>query len=112
MAPVLVTLNMALTRYHSGGLRDVQLAGQLDRKLGEVAGFGNATLTMAGSYQWMKEVVTGHIGVFQTKLSLPAGKTVKIPFSVTWANRTELIKEKDVRGQVGLTLDMDSLFRQ
>jgi hypothetical protein len=35
---------------------------------------------------------------------------VKVPFSVTWSNRSELIKEKDVRAQVGITLDLDPLF--
>ena len=53
----------------------------------------------------------GSIGVFQGKLSLPLGQTMKVPLSVTWANRTELINEKEVRGQIGVTLDMDSLFR-
>jgi hypothetical protein len=36
---------------------------------------------------------------------------VKVPLSVSWSNRTELIEESDVRGQIGLTLDVDGLFR-
>jgi hypothetical protein len=34
----------------------------------------------------------------------------KIPFGVTWSNRTELIKANEVRGHIGFTFDWDSLF--
>jgi len=54
----------------------------------------------------------GHIGVVQGKLTIPINGVLKIPISVTWSNRTELIKEKDLRGQVGLTLDLDSIFKK
>jgi hypothetical protein len=37
------------------------------------------------------------------------GSGVKIPLSLSYANRTELLKEKDVRGHVGVTFDMDVL---
>ena len=118
--------------------KDVQLAGQLDRSLGALGDAGNLVLSLAGYYQWMKddalisipagtlapgtsialpgEAATllntkGHISVVQGRLTLPVNDTVKIPLSVTWANRTELIQEDDVRGQIGLSLDIDSLFR-
>jgi len=143
-APAVITLNMALTMYNalqtgaSHRLRDVQVAAQLDRSLGDIGSFGRASLALAGYYQWMKDDALisigpgniapgsgivlsqpavkllgtkGSIGVFQGKLSLPLGQTMKVPLSVTWANRTELINEKEVRGQIGVTLDMDSLFR-
>jgi hypothetical protein len=121
-----VTLNFASTLYNKGSsLRDVQLGGQLDRGLGEISGFGQAVLTFAGYYQWMREnalielpgttapvlETKGHIGVLQGKVSIPMGDTMKVPISITLANRTELIKERDVRGQIGLTLDFDKLFR-
>jgi len=35
---------------------------------------------------------------------------VKIPISFTYASHTELIEEKDVRGNIGITLDFDTLF--
>lgn len=145
-SPTLVTANAGFTWYNrvpgaiqAGKLRDVQLAGQLDRRLGEIAGFGNAVATFGAYYQWMKEdaVITigpgnvapgsgivlptvaaqllgtkGHIGVVQGKLTIPINGAVKVPVSVTWSNRTELIKESDLRGQVGLTLDLDSLFKK
>lgn len=140
----LFTLNAGLTWYHQtptgldvGKLRDVQVSGQLDRRLGQVPHFGYAVFTLAGYFQYLQSdsVVLlgpantapgtgiilpgtaatilgtkGAIGVAQAKLSIPVGNTMKIPFSVTWSNRTELITEKDIRAQVGITLDFDSLF--
>jgi hypothetical protein len=117
--------------------RDVQIAAQLDRRLNEIPQFGFATASFAVYYQWMKEDALiqippgttapgsgielpaearslldtkGHIVVAQGQLAIPMGQNVKVPFSVTWSNRTELVKEKDVRGQVGLTLDLDGFF--
>jgi hypothetical protein len=53
----------------------------------------------------------GDIAIGQFKLTIPVrGSGVKIPISLTIANRTDLIKESDVRGNVGITLDLDTLF--
>jgi hypothetical protein len=142
-APAILTLNAAVSWYHrlpsgsSGGrLRDVQAAAQVDRRLGTVPSFGQAVLTLAAYYQWMKDDALleipsgtqvpgtgielpgeaptllgtkGHLGVVQAKVSLTMSEAVKVPLSVTWATDTSLIKD-DVRGQVGLTLDLDQLF--
>lgn len=140
-APLLVTVNAAVTLYDSkpavgGRLRDVQLAAQLDRRLDEVPGLGPSIFTLAAYYQFMKDDAIlepgvaalpglvladgsatvlgtkGHIGVLQAKLSVPLGEVVKVPFSVTWSNRRELIPEKSTfRGQVGLAIDLDALMR-
>ena len=50
--------------------------------------------------------------VFQAKILIPMkGTDAKIPFSVTVANRNELIREKRiVRANVGVTYDLDMLF--
>ncbi len=46
----------------------------------------------------------------QAKLTLPLWDTgIQFPISVTVANRTELIKEKEVRGQFGFTFDFSKL---
>lgn len=51
----------------------------------------------------------GHLRVFQSKLTIPLkGTGAKIPLSVTFANRTELIKEKEVRVNFGFTFDLDA----
>jgi hypothetical protein len=122
----------------AGRLRDLQVAGQVDRRLGDDGSLGRPVLSLAAYYQWMRadalilipqgttapgssielpaEASTllgtkGHLGVVQAKLSLRLTDSVKIPLSMTWATRKELIKEKDVRGQIGLTLDIDQVLR-
>jgi len=53
----------------------------------------------------------GTIAVGQFKLTVPVkGAGVKVPLSVTFANRTDLIKERVVRANVGLTYDLDTIF--
>jgi hypothetical protein len=39
-----------------------------------------------------------------------ANNAIRIPISFTYSNRTELIKESDVRGQVGISFNLDALF--
>jgi hypothetical protein len=39
-----------------------------------------------------------------------ANNTVRIPLSFTASNRTELIKEADVRGRFGVSFNLDALF--
>ena len=47
----------------------------------------------------------------QAKLTIPVkGSGVKIPLSVTASNRTELIKERDVRASFGVSFDLDPLI--
>jgi hypothetical protein len=143
-SPTLVTVNLAATWYHqastgSGHFRDLQVAGQLDRRLGEIPNLGNAVATFGAYYQWMREDALinigpgnvapgsgivlpsaaasllgtkGHIGIAQGKLTIPVNGTFRVPISVTWSNRTELIKKEDLRGQVGITFDLDSVFRR
>jgi hypothetical protein len=51
----------------------------------------------------------GHIGVLQAKLTIPLkGTGARIPISVTAANRTELVEEKTVRANFGVTFDLDA----
>lgn len=45
----------------------------------------------------------------QVKLVIPVLDGVELPLSVTFANRTELIEEEDVRGHFGFTLDIARL---
>ena len=55
----------------------------------------------------------GSIGIGQAKVTLPVKSgVVKVPISFTWANRTELIDKAEKRGQIGLTVDMDSIFHK
>lgn len=60
-------------------------------------------------------VICTHMGrtlaVAQAKLTIPVKDSgVKIPISVTVANHPRLIQERIVRGQIGMTLNLDSFF--
>ncbi len=112
-----------------GGTRDFQAAAQLDLPLGTVekrvaAGTGIGTPVIGVAYLSQKltkraavsfagntfTVDPGWIHVIQAKVTVPVkGSGVKMPLSVSYANRTELLKEKDLRGHIGLTFDMDVL---
>jgi hypothetical protein len=102
--------------------RDFQLSGQLDVPLGDIAKTGPFVFTMSGKYQHVFSDITttgttptilekGNIGIGQFKFTIPVkGSGVKIPLSVTFSNRTEFIKESKVRGNIGVTFDLDTLF--
>jgi hypothetical protein len=103
-------------------LRDFDFSGQLDKKLDGVMGLGPAYLSFTGKYQRLTSNAVafdgtilpntkGDIAAGQIKLTIPLKDSgIKIPFSITFANRTELIREREVRGNFGFTFDVDTLF--
>jgi hypothetical protein len=109
-----------------GRVRDIRASLEADWQLIALAKLNKPTVSLAGQYlnliaeplgqQVMLNGVTivrrGPMEVFQAKLTIPAGGSsgVKIPLSFTWASRTELVKESDVRGNIGITFDLDTLF--
>jgi len=109
-----------------GNFRDFQLAGKWDISIGHVPAFvAKGTLTLSGLFEHLhqkplgidllisdqKVNQPGNIGVFQAKYSIPVGDSgVQIPISFTASNRTELVKEKDMRGNIGITFDLDKLL--
>lgn len=106
----------------TGRVRDFNFSGQGDLGLGDVRGIGNLVLSFSGKYQrLMEDAMTpdgmavmntkGDLVYGQAKLTIPIkGLGVKMPISVTLSNRTELIKEKEVRGNIGFTFDLDTIF--
>jgi hypothetical protein len=120
-----------------GRMRDFQAAGQIDRPLGIIANYP-AVFTVAGyvQYQLDPSVINitpgllvpgtsitlpkdaqvllgpkGTLGIAQAKVTLNMGNSgLKIPIGVSWASRTELLDATDVRGHVGITYDLDTLF--
>ena len=112
-----------------GGRRDWQVAGQMDIPLGNLekrvsagTGIGAPVVGVAFLLQDLTDraavsfagntftVESGLIFAVQGRVMLSVkGSGVKIPLSLSYANRTELLKEKDVRGHVGVTFDMDVL---
>ena len=123
-----LTANASLTFFNSQPtgagtkrLRDFRFAGQLDVPFGRVDELGKFLFSFAGRYERLMEnemlapnmmlAPKGDIAVGQLKLTIPIrGTAFKIPLSVSFANRTELIKENEVRGNFGFTFDLDSLF--
>jgi hypothetical protein len=74
------------------------------------------TLSFTGRYQRMFENrgVAGKkadIGIAQLKLELPLFTGMSLPFSVTYANATELVKEDHVRANFGFTIDTDKILQ-
>jgi hypothetical protein len=128
-----LTGNASLTLFNSnpqapekGRVRDFQLSGQFDVPLREIQGIGVPTLTFAGLYLSLRQQplgtpvqvngvnvdLKGNMGFAQAKISFPVkkGSGVNVPLSFTYASRTELNKEHDVRGSIGMTLDLDTVF--
>lgn len=109
-----------------GSIRDVEATAEIDIPLPQISNIGKPTLTFSGLYMdlinqplgqpllvnGVAESRTGNIGLFQGKFTIPVGKGsgVNVPLSFTYANRTELIKESDVRASIGVTFNLDSMF--
>lgn len=103
-------------------IRDFQFAGQVDVPLGDVGGIGQPVFSFAGRYERLVENAStqagtivpntkGDIAYGQLKLTIPIKNTgFSLPISMTFANRTELIKEKDIRGNFGFTFDLDKIL--
>ena len=115
----------SMTAPKRGTVRDYRVSTELDLPLKEIANIGRPVLSFSGQFLALLEEplgqkvmlngVTidrrGNMGIFQTKLSIPVKDSgIKIPISFTYASRTELVKEKDVRGNIGITFDLDTLF--
>jgi hypothetical protein len=123
------TFNSALTIYNKKPtapnvrrIRDFQFALQTDTRLGNRFGTGDVLLSFAGKYERLngdtvdalgvvKPGTEGDVGFGQVKLTIPiADWGIKLPISITFANRSELIKESHVRANFGFTFDLDPLF--
>lgn len=75
---------------------------------------GRISLSFSGSYERLPENrhIAGKkadLGMANVKLEIPIAAGISFPISVTYANATELIKESDVRGNFGITFDLDKL---
>lgn len=101
-------------------VRDFQFAGQLDVPF-RVTGVGNFVFSFAGKYERLMGDATaldgtvlpgtrGDIAVGQLKLEVPFLPGMRLPLSLTLANRTELVRETEVRGNFGFTFDMDKIL--
>jgi hypothetical protein len=101
----LVTLNVGGTLYRR--LQDFEAGLQLDRPLGGFATH-SAVGTLAAYYQYQLQpavsIPKGNMIVLEAKVTLTLKSSgVKIPVGIKWANG------KDVRGNIGVSYDFDSL---
>jgi hypothetical protein len=127
------TANGSLTLFHQrptplspddptpGRVRDFQFAGQVDVpfKVGEL---GQFVFWFSGRYERLLEDATtqlgttvpgtkGDIAVGQFGLKIPIPTLgIDFPISFTFANRTELVKEREVRGNFGFTFNLDDIL--
>ena len=88
--------------------------GEVTRLLNEIK---NGNPQAADYYQYMAQngVIQFKQDLFapNTKLTIPIGNTgMALPLAISWANRTELIKANEVRGQFGITFDLAQLLRK
>jgi len=110
-----LTLNGAYryndTKIIGGDVRGFSFSGQLRFQLNRENLLGKKPLffDVATQGSWMNGVDS--IYKTQGKLTIPIADGIDFPISVTYANRTELIKEKEVRGQFGFTIDTARLIR-
>lgn len=118
-----------------GRIRDFQISGQFDRILGDDINH-KATLSLAGyvQYQFDPSVLNissgnlapgtsivlpgnaqvllgtkGTLGIVQGKVTFNLKSGLNIPVGISWANKTDLLNATDVRGNVGITYDFDSI---
>lgn len=88
----------------SGGALSAMISG-IDLKSSSAVASRYATQT------GVADALKGHLALLQAKLTIPLkGTGLKPPISFTVANRTELIKEKEVRVNFGITLDFDAFL--
>jgi len=126
------TANASVSWFHeartgvSGRFRDAKAGIEGKFKLRDLPNYGAPALSFAGLYMYLHQEPlglgllsfnqakideAGHIGVFQAKLEFPtATNTIRLPLSFTYANRRELIREAEVKGQFGISVNLDALF--
>ena len=123
------TLNAELTMFNKKPamatvkrIKDFDVALQFDAPLNDTL-LGNSVLSGSLKYTRQQGDVVlpngfvangtkGDILFGQAKLTIPFGDTgIKFPFSLTFGNRSEFIKEKFARANFGFTFDLDQIFR-
>jgi len=92
-----------------GGRLAVESYFHLNRQKNIFNGKDPITLSFQGEGKWMSSAKPTYTG--QVKLTLPLFDGVSLPLSFSVANRTELIKESEVRGRFGFTIDFAKLAK-
>jgi hypothetical protein len=69
-----------------------------------------ATLSFAASGEWKTEFAPKYQGQAKLNIPIPFLQGLEMPISFSFASRTELVNESDVRGRIGFTFDMSRLL--
>jgi hypothetical protein len=69
-----------------------------------------ATFSFAASGEWKTKFAPMYQGQAKLTIPLPFLQGLEMPISVSFASRSELINESDVRGRIGFTFDMARLL--
>ena len=100
------------SRLVGGDLRGANFAGQLQFQITpekSLAGRSPLYFFLASEGNWASAVPFTY--KLQGKVKIPLVDGIDFPISLTYANRANLIDEKDVRGQFGFTFDTAKLLR-
>jgi hypothetical protein len=126
--PMELTANASIAFYHDepalgvGKVKHFEASGQVDLPLSRGSAFGNYVISVAARVareqhdpatppDLLATAGGATIATGQIKLTIPIPNNgIRIPLSISFANRTELIREKIVRANVGITYDFDALF--
>ena len=73
----------------------------------KLIGRGPWMFSIGAEGEWMTQMTPTYQA--QAKVTIPIIFGLNLPVSVSWANRTELIKETEVRGRFGFTFDIAKL---
>jgi len=130
-----LSLNASYTGYDNrsdgGGAiaHDFQIGAEADRPLGDRnsrgqsnSPLGNAVLAFAFLYERLQNPGTitfagrsiaapsGNLYIGQVKVTLPMNDSgLKIPLSLSFSNRTELLDEKEIRANLGFTFNFNAV---
>jgi hypothetical protein len=97
----------ANSRLLGADTRSGRLAGEGRFELNPISAVANGVnpwiVAFSGEYKWVHRADDIHR--IQGRLEIPIAPGVMVPISLTYANKTELINESEVRGQIGFTVD-------
>jgi len=101
------SLNQSKTRDFFGSL-ELQGSSKNPFRM-NLKDLSKVTYSLSSRLERMKETRL-NVAVVQVKVEIPVATALSLPLSFSYANHTELIKEKEIKGHFGLTLDLDKLF--
>lgn len=91
-----------------GGKLAAEARFQLTPDKNIMGGTGPFLFSMSSSAEWLTKTKPTYIG--QAKFIIPIYSGIDLPISVSFSNKSELIKESKVRGRFGFTFDLAKLL--